>query len=299
MAGPDRVTTMAMMRSVRNVGYSLGALLTVPIFAADTLWAYRAILLTNAATFLFSVLLLASLPVVADAASMAGRSRYPGGFRDHRLLLVALLNGIFSLHMVILAIGVPLWALAIGAPRWLVSVLFVLNTTLAVLLQVAATRGSDHPHFGERALIRSAYALIACCALFALAPIGGPYVAAAALIAGMVAMTGGELWHSAGSWELAFRLAPPAKRAEYLAVLNLGPAAMDVAGPLVLTAVVTYRSSGWVALAALFAVAALTIRPIVRAASRQATTRSALIEPVELVEPVEPVEPRLVQRAGS
>ncbi|MEV0001812.1 MFS transporter [Micromonospora sp. NPDC050980] len=280
MTGPDRVTTMALMRSIRNVGYSLGALLTVPIFAADTLWAYRSILLTNAATFLGAVVLLATLRVApGTVVPVSARKQYPTGLWDWRLLLVALLNGVFSLHTVILAVGVPLWALAVDAPLWLVSVLFVLNTVLAVLLQVATARGSDQPGFGERALIRSAYALILCCVLFAAAPLGGGYVVVVALIAGMVALTGGELWHSAGSWELAFRLAPPAQRAEYLAVFNLGPAVTDIAGPLLLTAVVAYRSPGWLALAVLLAGMGLTIRVIVRTAERQAAARDETPSP--------------------
>jgi predicted MFS family arabinose efflux permease len=59
--GKDRVSTMALMRSVRNVGYSLGAGLTIPIFAVNSLWAYRLIMLGNALTFILAALLLIRL----------------------------------------------------------------------------------------------------------------------------------------------------------------------------------------------------------------------------------------------
>ncbi len=270
MTGPDRVSTMAIMRSVRNVGYSVGAALTVPVFALDSLWAYRSILLTNAATFVASVLLLVPLTIAPTApGALAGRNRLPAGFRDWRFLRLAALNGFFSLHMSILAIAIPLWTLATNAPRWIVSVLFVLNTVLAVLLQVASARGSEQPGFGERALRRAAVALVVCCLLFGAAPLGNRYLLIAMLVLGAVAMTAGELYQSAGGWELSFRHSPAARRAEYLAAFNLGPAGQDILGPMLLTTVVTFGSVGWLILGALFAVASLLIRPALHALDRQ------------------------------
>ncbi len=268
MSGGDRVSTMAIMRSVRNVGYSIGAALTVPVFAVDSLWAYRSILLGNAATFVASVLLLLPLRVVVAPDATAGRNRIPAGFRDWRFLRLAALNGFFSLHMTMLAVAIPLWALATATPRWLVSVLLVLNTVLAVLLQVASARGSDQPGFGERALRRAAVALVGSCLLFAAAPMGSRNLAIAFLVTGTVAMTVGELYQSAGGWELSFRHSPPERRAEYLAAFNLGPAGQDILGPLLLTTVVALGSLGWVLLGLLFGGAAVLIRPAVQAVDR-------------------------------
>ncbi|MDG4834254.1 MFS transporter [Solwaraspora sp. WMMD1047] len=264
MSEKDRVTTMALMRSVRNVGYSVGAALTIPIFAADNPSAYKLIMLGNAATFVLSVLLLLRLKVPSAVPLPAGRRRFPQGVRDWPFVRLAMVNGVLSLHMTMLSVGIPLWALASGAPTWTVSLLFILNTVLTVLLQVASARGSGHPGFGDRALRRSAVALVACCVIFAAASLGDQWVAVAALTAGAVALTAGELLQSAGGWELSFRHSPADRRAEYLAAFNLGPAAIDIVGPVLLTAVVAYRSPGWLALAAVFAVAGLLVRPAVR-----------------------------------
>ncbi|MGC4804627.1 MFS transporter [Micromonospora sp. DT233] len=268
MSAKDRVATMALMRSVRNVGYSVGAALTVPIFATESLSAYKLIMLGNALTFVLSVLMLLRLRMPPISPSPEGRRRYPSGVRDWRFLRLAMVNGCLSLHMMMLSVGIPLWALASGAPHWMVSLLFILNTVLAVLLQVASARGSEHPGFGERALRRAAVALSACCMIFAAAPLGGRWVAVVALTAGAVVLTAGELLQSAGGWELSFRHSPADRRAEYLAAFNLGPAAADIVGPVLLTAVVAYRSPGWLALAVAFLAVGLLVRPAVRSLTR-------------------------------
>lgn len=300
MAETDRVSTMAIMRSVRNVGYSLGAALTIPIFAVDNRWAYRLIMLGNAATFVLAAVLLIRVRTASAAVGPAGRHRhpvrvrtapsaisgpgrhryrYPAGFRDWRFLSLALVNGCLSLHMSILSVGIPLWTLATGGPRWLVSLMLILNTGMAVALQVASARGSDQPGFGERALRRAAVALIACCVIFAATPLGGRHLVIALLTCGAIAMTAGELLQSAGGWELSFRHSPPGRRNEYLAAFNLGPAAQDIAGPLLLTSVVTLRSAGWLVLASLFLVAGALVRPVTRAVTKH---QAALVQVCEV-----------------
>ena len=268
MSKDDRVATMAIMRSVRNVGYSVGAALTIPIFALGSLWAYRSLMLGNAVTFVLSALLLMRVSTPAHIRPVSGRRRYLVGVRDWRFLGLTLVNGCLSLHSSILSVALPLWVLATGGPRWLVSLLLILNTMLAFLLQVASTRGSDSPDFGQRALRRAALALVICCFILAAAPLGGRYVAIVALILGAIALTAGEIMQSAGGWDLSFRYSPADTRAEHLATFNLGPAAQDIVGPLLLTTVISFRSAGWLALSALFVVAGILVRPAVTAVTR-------------------------------
>ncbi|HEY0932170.1 MAG TPA: MFS transporter, partial [Trebonia sp.] len=158
MSKDDRVATMAIMRSVRNVGYSVGAALTIPIFALGSLWSYRLLMLGNAITFVLSALLLIRVRTPAHIPPVSGRRRYLAGVRDWRFLGLTLVNGSLSLHTSILSVALPLWTLATGGPRWLVSLLLILNTVLAFLLQVASTRGSESPDFGQRSLRRAAVA---------------------------------------------------------------------------------------------------------------------------------------------
>jgi MFS family permease len=55
----NRVRTMATMRSVRNAGFAIGALLTSPILATNNMWAYRSVVLVDAVSFVGAAILRA------------------------------------------------------------------------------------------------------------------------------------------------------------------------------------------------------------------------------------------------
>ena len=56
----------------------------------------------------------------------------------------------------------------------------------------------------------------------------------------------------AAAWEASYRCAPEHRKAEYLAVFGLGPAAQEIVGPpLVTLVVVGLAAPGWVVLAGL------------------------------------------------
>jgi len=63
-----RVRTMAVMRAVRNVGFSLGALAAGALVATDNPWAGRALFLGNAASFVVVAVQVARLPLAAVPA---------------------------------------------------------------------------------------------------------------------------------------------------------------------------------------------------------------------------------------
>ena len=61
-------------------------------------------------------------------------------------------------------------------------------------------------------------------------------------------------------------------------MFNLGPAAGDIVGPLLLTMVVAHRSGGWLGLSALFIVAGLLVRPAIATVTRRQELQPAAEE---------------------
>ncbi|MET7637341.1 MFS transporter [Streptomyces sp. NPDC005438] len=276
----DRPRTMAIIQSVRNLGFSLGALLAAPLLAADGLWFFRALMLGYAALIVPSALLLLRLRLPNPAR--AGRPRLLDGlrgFRDWRYGVLTLLNGVLCLHMTLLSLALPLWVVSdTPAPGGLVPLLVFTNTVLTVLLQVPLSRRVAREGGPLRALRLSGAALAGCCGLLAAAS-GAPTVAACALLlAGCVLLTLGELWQSLGGWELSHRHAPEGRSGAYLSVFGLSLSGQRIAGPALLTGVVLAGGAwGWAALAALFVLAAALCGPTARSLDRAADPRRAAV----------------------
>lgn len=235
----DRVRTLAIVRTVRNVGFSLGALSAVPLLATDSVWTYRAIVLGDAVTFVLAAGMLARIRLIRRIEPERATSvlRTVRGFRDWRYLRLAGLNGVLSLHMTILSVGIPLWTIqSTEAPAGAVPVTVIVNTVLAVVLQVPFSRLAETLDGSRRALRLAGLALGGCCIALAAAGRAGPWTATALLLGATVLMTLGELWQAVGSWELSYRYAPEDLRGTYLSVFSLGPALQEICGPLLITA---------------------------------------------------------------
>jgi MFS family permease len=265
MQGRDQVTTMAKLRSIRNVGYTVGALLATPLLSFHSRWAGKAILLGNGASFVLAALLLSAIPVVGGemARQPARRLRFLTGFGDRRFLAMTVLNGILALHMTMLSVALPLWiAKATRAPIVLVPTLIAVNTVLAVALQVRFARGAEGPGRSRITFVRAAAALGGCCLLMAAAGSVGQTAAIALLAGAAVLLTAGELWQSVVGWQLPFNYAPEERTAEYLAIFSMGVTAQSILGPMLIVAVVELRTPGWLALATLFCVTAVIAVPL-------------------------------------
>ncbi|MEV1156024.1 MFS transporter [Micromonospora chokoriensis] len=262
----DRSRTLAVLSTIRNVGFSLGALIAAPLLTADNTWTYRAVVLGNVLTFGVSAVLLCRIPASRDhLPSKRDRTLLPvmETFRDWRYLLLTILNTVLLLHMTILAIGLPLWVLeGTNAPRGLIPVLILLNTVLTVLLQVPVARGVELPGAATRALRRGGFLLAACAISAALAGWTDDGRAAAVLIIlACIALTLAELWQSAGSWELSHRYAPEGRTSTYLSVFGLSYTGMSIVGPAMIAIVVGTGSAGWLVAALVFTSAAFLAAP--------------------------------------
>ncbi|WNF29201.1 MFS transporter [Streptomyces sp. C11-1] len=264
----DRVRLMAVVRTVRNIGFSLGALAATPMLLIDDIWINRGVLIGNAAAFAVSALLMLRLRAPGPVKAPAFRNPFAAfrAVRDGRYLTLAGLNSVLTLHMTLLAVGLPLWVTSHdSAPDALVPILVLVNTVLAVVLQVPFAKGVTDPRTGVRALRRAGLALAGCAAVLAVPVDTKASLAIAAALAACVLLTAGELWQAAGAWELSYTYAPEDRRNVYLSVFSLGFAVQDMAGPLLITAVVLVQGPpGWLGLAALFAVASLLPGLVVR-----------------------------------
>ncbi|MDQ1295337.1 MAG: hypothetical protein QG608_3222 [Actinomycetota bacterium] len=311
-----RLAMMARSRVVYNVGFSLGGVLATVVIGLGSRTGFTVMILGNAGCCLATALLLMRLRVPRrspsqDHASPSqdhATSRSPfhlRSLRDGRYLAVAALNGVLSLHISILSIGLPLWVtLHTSAPRALAGLLLVINTIMAVVLQVPASGGADTIDGGTRALARGGYALSLCCLVLALSPhVSSGALAAGLLVLAVVVLTGSEIWQSAGGWGLSYALATQTNRAESLSTFNLGISGQYVLGPALITVgVLDHGVLGWLGLALVFAATAAAVPgAVARAARRPALHPGTPVpdspDPRTAPEPLTAKESRTVQES--
>ena len=260
--GGSRVRTMAAIASVRNVGFTIGALLATLTVATGSTRLYSGLVLADAATFFAVALLLSRLPVPVPVAAPEQR---PGGraprVRDLRYLALTALNGLLYLHSVVLTVGLPLWIVTrTAAPKTVAGAVLVVNTVIAIVFQVPLSRGADDARHAARRQHWAGLSLAGCCLLIALTTWADGAVAAVLVLTAAAALTLGEIWQSVGAWGLSYSLSPTSRRAYYLSVYNLGLTGASVVGPVLVTfAVIRIGAAGWLGLAAVFALAGLSV----------------------------------------
>lgn len=262
-----RVTTLARIRAVFNLGFGLGAVAATGVLAVGSEAAFLAMVLVNAATTLVGVVVLKRAGITPlRSAPVAGR-RFEL-VRDGSYLAAALLNGVLSIHIALLFVGLPLWlADHTRVPVALIGVLVVINTVMAVGLQSRFAERADHLAGAISCMVRAGLALAAFAVVAHLIARTQDFLAAVMLaVLAVVLLTCGELWQSAGGWAISFELAPPDRQAQHLATFQLGTAVQAMAGPALIVGLVFPYAWGWLGLALVVAAAGLLVRPVVRAA---------------------------------
>jgi MFS family permease len=267
---PDqRVRTRAYLRATTNVGISVGAVLAGVAIAADTRTAYVSLVLINAATSLVAAAILTRLAPIPPVTMPAQGPRLIA-LRDRPFLAFTVLDGLMSMHFGLLNIALPLWIAGhTAAPRWLISVLLLVNTTMVVLFQVRASRGTEDLAGAARASRRAGVAIAAACALFAASGGVPTPVAIGLLVAGAFVHVIGELWHSAAGWGISFGLAPAHAQGQYQGAYGMGMQLGGMVAPVVVTTLaVGWGAPGWLVLGVLFVVLGALVPPVVGWAAR-------------------------------
>lgn len=264
-----RVAARALLHSVTNVGLSLGAVAGGLALHFDTRSVYIGLLVACGALYAVSGLIYLRLPRVPAARRPAHLPRWEV-LRDKPFALFVLLNTLLSMNDALLTVVLPIWiAQRTGAPVTVYAAILLLNTIMVVLFQVRASRGSNDVAGGVRALRRSGFLLACCCAVYALAAGQPAWLGAVILLAGGAVHVLGELLWSAGSWALAFDLAPEHAHGQYQGVFNMSIQLAGVITPILGTALVIGAGRpGWLVFAAVLLAAGLTAPAVASWAAR-------------------------------
>jgi len=255
----------AYLRAVTNVGIALGALAAGYAVQLDTPFAYRTMVGIDAASFLLTALIVVRISALPVVAAPAGTHTWIA-LRDRPYATVTALNGVMSVQFAVLTLGLPLWVAGhTHAPRWTIAAAMLINTILVALLQVRAGRGVDNPALAGRAFRRGGLVFVASSALFAYAAdTSTPWFAATVLLIGAAVHTVGELWHQAGSFELAYGLAADHAQGQYQGVFGLGAGLSNAIGPVVMALCLAGGQLGWLALGLGLAATGLAMPAVTR-----------------------------------
>ncbi|WP_164234034.1 MFS transporter [Microbacterium hydrocarbonoxydans] len=296
-----RVHARAVLRTVTNLSIAVGGGIGAIALALGTGESYRLVIVGAGLLCAFGSLPLLRLTAAVDAAPRAKAApvrtatgsidtdaaaaaaaertdwnrRSP--WRDPRYLLLSLLSAIFGMQFGVAELGVPLWITeSTEAPEVLVSLLLIVNTTLVVLFQVRASRGTHDLRVAGRVTMIAGWLMVAACIVYALAAGLPAWAAIAILIVATIAHTFAEILSQAGAWGLSFELADPVRAGAYQGVFGMGFSLGALASPLVVNATaITFGFAGWVMLSAIFLAAAAGIWLIARRAAAQSATGPA------------------------
>jgi MFS family permease len=268
-SGEDRIRSLAFMRSARNIGYTLGALLGGLALATDDLSVVEAVPVVTAGVLGLNALLISRLPGVARHAPAADVVRQ-SALRNKGFLVLPTLDGVLGTNQVLLNVVIPLWLVEqTDAPRVLLAWLFGTNTVLAVLLQVRASRGAETVSGALRASRLSAAFFVASCLIVLVTHDTVGWVTIALVWIGHVTVTGAELFQSAGHWGLTAELSDPARRGEYQGAAQLGWTLGSVWAPATYTFLaINAGTPGWLLIATIVVLATAGMHPAARAAQR-------------------------------
>lgn len=267
--GAGRAATRAYLRSITNVGMTVGTGIAALALHADTRAAYLVVMAINVASFFVCALVATRLPVVAGTTREEGSSPL-AAVRDLPYVAVTLAVGVLAMHNWIVEIAIPLWVVGhTEAPRWMVSVLLVLNTVTVVAAQVAVARRVTTVRTAVSASVLSGGLLVVACALFGLSAGRGAVLASVLLVGAASVHVVAEMAQSAGSFLLGYDLAPEGALGQHQGLWAMGPGLAALIAPsLIAWLPLRLELPGWLMLGAILLVAGLAVAPAVRWAER-------------------------------
>jgi predicted MFS family arabinose efflux permease len=258
----DRTRTMASMRTVNNIGLALGFLVASVVQLLREHTGYLVLFVVCGAAFAVVAVVTVTATrgaVNKDAAAPVRERRAKSVYRDGRFITVAVANSVLMMHDSMLFILIPLWVVKrCGLSATASSILLVLNTVITVLLQVHVSKYAKGVRSAMRMLRWSVVALAVAGLLLGVADDGAQWQLIALLAGAVVLLTVGENLHAVAGWELSFLMSDPEKRAQYLSLFSLGYTGQQIAGPVLMTAVILpWGLPGVLVITTLFVLAAV------------------------------------------
>lgn len=259
----SRNRSMAVLRTARNIGMSVGLLLGGVVVSIGTAAAFSVGFAINAVSFLVLLAVVRVLvrrrdmpePTPEGAEEETNTEQRKAVLKDNRYLTLVAGNAILLLHDSVLFTLLPLWIITRTplAGGW-VGPLLAVNTVLTVGLQVPLTRWTESIPAARRTVIRALAPLIVAVGLFLVAENSPLGVVLPVVVLAVVLLTLGENMHSVSAFTLSYRLAPERSMGAYLGVFDFGHAVQLAVGPPFMTVVVLRGAAmGWGALGAAFA----------------------------------------------
>ncbi|HEX6473254.1 MAG TPA: MFS transporter [Streptosporangiaceae bacterium] len=277
LSGEERPRALAYMRSMANIGVSLGAVAGGLGLLIDSRAGYLALFLVAGALFAVSGMAFLRVPAVPGGPSTQEGPSLPV-LRDHPYAVVSLLNAVLVMSDPVLTVAVPVWiSQHTSAPPFFYTVVLLINTAVVILFQVRVSKGTESVPGGALAWVRSGVALAICCAVFALAAGRPVWLACVLLLVGALVHVLGEMLHGAGAWSLSFGLAPEGAHGQYQGLFEMSTQLGTTLAPLAITAALTGLGGlGWAVFAGMFLFAGASARPLSAWAVR---TRTPVPEP--------------------
>jgi len=267
--GPERIRTRAYLRSVTNVGLAIGGGGAALALIADTKAAYVAVIAVNAATYVLTAIVLRSYPHIDPVPAEDG-APITQVFRDTPYVVMTALMAAMAVQYAILDVGVPLWVdNYTEAPTWTVSLLFVINTVVVVLFQVAVSRRVETVVVAARVISLSGMVFWTACVLFALSEGRSTNWAIGLLVAAGIVHVVGELLQAASQFCLGQDLAPDHAQGQYQGLASTGFSLSAMIAPTVITLLpIKLGGLGWWILGGIFVVLGVALPPVVAWAQR-------------------------------
>lgn len=276
--GKERVRARAYLRSITNIGISIGAIGGGVALHFDSRTGYVSLLIVCGVLYVVAGSIFLRLPEVPPVERSKDGPTWVV-LRDRPFAAVALINAILVMNGGILTVALPIWiAERTQAPAWVYSGILLINTVMVVLFQVRASKGSEDVAGGARALRRCGVLLAACCAIFALAAGQPAWVAVTVLAAGALVHVIGELLYSAGSWALSYELAPENAHGQYQGLFGMSTQFGSIVTPVAATTlIIGFGWPGWLVFAAVLLAAGLAAPSVARWAQRTRPTEPGAV----------------------
>ncbi|MBM0419445.1 MULTISPECIES: MFS transporter [Aeromonas] len=266
----EQVKVRAYLRSAGNLGFAFGAVLAGWGLQLDTPSAYRTLIVIAAVGYVLTMLGISQLPAVPAIAREHAASP-SAAIRDRPYMAFGLINMVMSFHYAVLEVGMPLWiASHTTTPKWMITVMFIINTTMVVALQVWVSKRAETLAMAKWATIVAGGMLAASCAFFGLSSqLTGLLVIAALLAAGLLHALG-EMLQTASAWLLAYELAPSNAHGQYQGLFSTSTSTgMMLGSAVVVLLAVNGGTWGWLALGGLFLLPALLMPAVIKWAMRR------------------------------
>jgi MFS family permease len=253
----------AYLRSMTNVGISLGALFGGLALAVDKPWAYLSVFVLDAATWIATGLLTGRLPHLPPSPPPPRGQPRLQVLRDVPYVVVSVLMAVYTMHFLVIELALPLWLVRYtSAPRSLVAALVLINTVAVALFQVRLSRGTDRVRPAARAMLVGSLWIAAGFTLTAFASERARPLAVALLCAGALVHVVGEMIGSGGQWGVQMGLAPLERQGQYQGFAGMSFSLANVLAPSLIVALcIQWGRPGWLVLGGLVVAAGVLSIP--------------------------------------